>query len=127
MTFLSVCALCVVNALHSTLVRRGVGVVYRYDFEAYTEASEKMYRVFLRYAPVVMAVSCDEAFLELAEGTDPMEATTQVRRPEDLPPSALVGSPFGGSICTPSECCTACLRLCTLHFVVRFLTVDFPP
>lgn len=51
----------------------------RYDFEAYTEDSEKMYRVFLRYAPVVMAVSCDEAFLELAEGTDPMAAATRVR------------------------------------------------
>ena len=51
----------------------------RYDFEAYTEDSEKMYRVFLRYAPVVMAVSCDEAFLELAEGTDPMAAATLVR------------------------------------------------
>ncbi len=38
-----------------------------------------MYRVFLRYAPVVMAVSCDEAFLELAEGTDPMAAATRVR------------------------------------------------
>lgn len=55
-------------------------MAYRYDFEAYTEASEKMYRVFLRYAPVVMAVSCDEAFLELAEGTNPMEAATRVRR-----------------------------------------------
>lgn len=50
----------------------------RYDFEAYTEASEKMYGVFLRHAPVVMAVSCDEAFLELAEGTGPMAAATQV-------------------------------------------------
>lgn len=38
-----------------------------------------MYGVFLRHAPVVMAVSCDEAFLELAEGTDPMAAATQVR------------------------------------------------
>ena len=57
-----------------------MGVACRYDFEAYTEASEKMYRVFLRYAPVVMAVSCDEAFMELAEGTDPMEAATRVSR-----------------------------------------------
>ncbi|CAM9675855.1 unnamed protein product [Scytosiphon promiscuus] len=55
-------------------------IVLRYDFEAYTEASEKMYGVFLRHAPVVMAVSCDEAFLELAEGTDPMAAATQIRR-----------------------------------------------
>eukprot|EP00752_Nemacystus_decipiens_P004206 g3844.t1 len=55
-------------------------IVLRYDFEAYTETSEKMYRVFLRYAPVVMAVSCDEAFLELAEGTDPMEAATRIRQ-----------------------------------------------
>lgn len=51
----------------------------RYDFEAYTEASDNMYGVFLRYAPVVMAVSCDEAFLELAEGIDPMAAATQAR------------------------------------------------
>lgn len=65
---------------HATLPRRCAGVTCRYDFEAYTEASEKMYRVFLRYAPVVMAVSCDEAFMELAEGTDPMEAATRVRR-----------------------------------------------
>lgn len=64
---------------HATFLRRCAGVAHRYDFEAYTEASEKMYRVFLRYAPVVMAVSCDEAFLELAEGTDPMEAATRVR------------------------------------------------
>ncbi|CAM9559652.1 unnamed protein product [Ectocarpus sp. 4 AP-2014] len=55
-------------------------IVLRYDFEAYTAASEKMYGVFLRYAPVVMAVSCDEAFLELGEGTDPMEAATRIRR-----------------------------------------------
>ncbi|CAM9347459.1 unnamed protein product, partial [Hapterophycus canaliculatus] len=54
-------------------------IVLRYDFEAYTEASEKMYGVFLQYAPVVMAVSCDEAFLELAEGTDPMAAASQAR------------------------------------------------
>lgn len=38
-----------------------------------------MYGVFLRYAPVVMAVSCDEAFLELGEGTDPAAAAAQVR------------------------------------------------
>ena len=57
----------------------GRGVFHRYDFEAYTETSEKMYRIFLRFAPVVMAVSCDEAFLELAEGTDPMQAATRVR------------------------------------------------
>lgn len=50
----------------------------RYDFEAYSEASDKMYGVFLRHAPVVMAVSCDEAFLELAKGTDPMGAATEV-------------------------------------------------
>ena len=57
----------------------GRGVFHRYDFEAYTETSEKMYRIFLRFAPMVMAVSCDEAFLELAEGTDPMQAATRVR------------------------------------------------
>lgn len=53
--------------------------MHRYDFDVYTEASDKMYGVFLRYAPVVMAVSCDEAFLELAEGTDPVKAATEVR------------------------------------------------
>lgn len=63
----------------TTFARCGCGICCRYDFEAYTETSEKMYRVFLRYAPVVMAVSCDEAFLEMAEGTDPMEAATRVR------------------------------------------------
>ncbi|CAM9509641.1 unnamed protein product, partial [Laminaria digitata] len=55
-------------------------VVLRYDFDAYSEASDKMYGIFLRYAPVVMAVSCDEAFLELPEGTNPMAAATQIRR-----------------------------------------------
>ena len=53
-------------------------VAHRYDFDAYSEASDTMYGIFLRYAPVVMAVSCDEAFLELPEGTNPMTAATQV-------------------------------------------------
>lgn len=52
--------------------------VDRYDFDVYSEASDKMYRIFLHFAPVVMAVSCDEAFLELAKGTDPMTAATEV-------------------------------------------------
>ena len=51
----------------------------RYDFEAYSDASDKMYGVFLRFAPVVMAVSCDEAFLELGQGKDPVAAAAQVR------------------------------------------------
>lgn len=85
-------------------MRRGAGGCHRYDFEAYTDASEKMYRVFLRYAPVVMAVSCDEAFLELAEGTDPMEAAKRVRRTITSP--AL----FGSSICAPSDCFTMWFR-----------------
>lgn len=37
-----------------------------------------MYGVFMRFAPVVMAVSCDEAFLELAEGTDAEAAMSEV-------------------------------------------------
>lgn len=53
-------------------------VARRYNFEAYRDASDKMFGVFLRYAPVLMAVSCDEAFLELAQGTDAMEAATEV-------------------------------------------------
>ncbi|CAN0059089.1 unnamed protein product, partial [Discosporangium mesarthrocarpum] len=57
-----------------------VRVISRYDFGAYQEASDALYGVFLRCAPVVMAVSCDEAFLELPAGVDPMVAMTEIRR-----------------------------------------------
>ena len=63
-----------------TRVQRVARGLCRYDFDAYSEASDTMYGIFLRYAPVVMAVSCDEAFLELPEGTNPMAAATQVTR-----------------------------------------------
>lgn len=72
-----------------------------------------MYRVFLRYAPVVMAVSCDEAFLELAEGTDPMEAATWVRRTETFLYSIFVTSSWWQHLHT-SECFTTWRRGCTL-------------
>eukprot|EP00611_Tribonema_gayanum_P019309 TRINITY_DN3321_c3_g1_i2.p1 TRINITY_DN3321_c3_g1~~TRINITY_DN3321_c3_g1_i2.p1 ORF type:complete len:949 (+),score=282.51 TRINITY_DN3321_c3_g1_i2:429-2849(+) len=54
-------------------------MVLPYDFEAFDEVSDQVYRVFHRLAPVVQAVSCDEAFLELPAGCDAMRVATQVR------------------------------------------------
>ncbi|CAM9104148.1 unnamed protein product, partial [Phaeothamnion confervicola] len=53
--------------------------VLRYDFKAYEEVSDAVYRIFFRNAPVVMAVSCDEAFLELPAGMDAMQAAADIR------------------------------------------------
>jgi nucleotidyltransferase/DNA polymerase involved in DNA repair len=36
------------------------------------QVSDQIYRIFHRTAPVVQAVSCDEAFMELPAGTDAM-------------------------------------------------------
>jgi nucleotidyltransferase/DNA polymerase involved in DNA repair len=36
------------------------------------QVSDQIYRIFHRTAPVVQAVSCDEAFMELPAGCDAM-------------------------------------------------------
>lgn len=36
-----------------------------YDFEAYEKTSEQIYKIFLKFAETVEAVSVDEAYLEM--------------------------------------------------------------
>jgi len=54
--------------------------VLHYDFEVYERVSRAMYQIFFEEAEVVQPVSCDEAYLELAAGTDPEAAARRVRR-----------------------------------------------
>lgn len=55
-------------------------VVLPYDFDLYTELSEKLYSVlYSSSALIVEPVSVDEAYLEFASGTDGMAVATQLR------------------------------------------------
>ncbi|CAM9665127.1 unnamed protein product, partial [Chrysoparadoxa australica] len=54
-------------------------VVLRYDFEAYTQVSDQIYKIFFSHAPVVQGVSCDEAFLEFPKGTNAAVKAKEIR------------------------------------------------
>lgn len=70
--------------------------VIPYAFDAIRDVSEAVYRIFLRFATAVQAVSCDEAFLDVSHFRDP-EAVAQairtaIRRVTRCPASAGVGA-----------------------------------
>jgi nucleotidyltransferase/DNA polymerase involved in DNA repair len=51
-----------------------------YHFGDIAAISRKIYEIFCEDAPVVAAISCDEAYLELPEGTDPLAAASHIRK-----------------------------------------------
>jgi impB/mucB/samB family len=54
-------------------------VVIPYEFEAYQEVSETIYRILLQYVAVVQPMSCDEAYLDITGCTDAMRMAEQIR------------------------------------------------
>jgi DNA repair protein REV1 len=55
-------------------------VVLPYQFDAIQRVSFQIYDIFFSHTPYVQAVSCDEAFLEFAKGTDGMEKADAIRK-----------------------------------------------
>eukprot|EP00892_Ulva_mutabilis_P005096 jgi/Ulvmu1/2959/UM149_0042.1 len=54
-------------------------VVIPYEFEAYQEVSEKMYRILLRHATLVQPMSCDEAYVDVTGAADPIALADTLR------------------------------------------------
>lgn len=55
-------------------------VVVPYEFEAYHEVSEAVYRILLRHAALVQPMSCDEAYLDVSACADPAALAATLRR-----------------------------------------------
>lgn len=55
-------------------------VVIPYEFDAYHEVSEAIYRILLQHAPVVQPMSCDEAYLDITGVCDdPVRLAEELR------------------------------------------------
>ncbi|XP_030475522.2 DNA repair protein REV1 [Syzygium oleosum] len=57
-------------------------VIFPYNFEAYTEVADKFYSILHKHCTTVQAVSCDEAFLDVADSEveDPQLLASIIRR-----------------------------------------------
>lgn len=55
-------------------------MVIPYEFDAYQEVSETIYRILLQHAAIVQPMSCDEAYLDVTGCTDPIQLAEQIRR-----------------------------------------------
>lgn len=53
-----------------------------YDFEAYQTISQELYKVLAKYADVLQAVSCDEAFIAVSVPEDQVDALAESIREE---------------------------------------------
>ena len=55
-------------------------VVIPYEFDAYQEVSERMYRILLQHATLVQPMSCDEAYVDVSDCSDPVALAATLRR-----------------------------------------------
>jgi DNA repair protein REV1 len=55
-------------------------VTIPYEFDAYQQVSEAVYGILLQHSSVVQPLSCDEAYLDASDCTDPLAVAQQIRR-----------------------------------------------
>jgi len=55
-------------------------VILPYQFEQYHEVSQQLYRILAQHAARLLAVSCDEAYLQPCEGVDPLDVAMSIRQ-----------------------------------------------
>ncbi|XP_024543050.1 DNA repair protein REV1 isoform X2 [Selaginella moellendorffii] len=54
--------------------------IVSYDFEGYEQVADKLYEILHRHSPLVQAISCDEAYLDVSGMGDPASIASAIRR-----------------------------------------------